>query len=302
MVVVNNETAPNTAEKMSQLPNQWKNWVIKQLMNGADPNRIAKQLREGGFTDAQIIRAIPSLPKTFMGSQNQQFFQSLSEPSLLKSPHAGLKILESERAQVYRLDNFLTKTECNKIIALAKTNLRPSQIAAKNKKDFKGFRTSTTCDLPYLKKSATDNLERKIIKCLGVGVGEDEVIQAQHYAVGQEFKAHTDYFEPGSEEFKTYCSIGGQRTWTFMVYLNDACEGGETEFPKLAISIKPKTGTAIIWNNLTKDGDINENTQHQAHPVISGEKVIITKWFRVRNMRRQEGSRPIDLYRKLKKR
>ena len=65
-----------------------------------------------------------------------------------------------------------------------------------------------------------------------------------------------------------------------MIYLNDVSKGGETEFTKIDKKFKPLRGNAIIWNNLNEDGSTNENTMHQAHPVIEGEKVIITKWFR----------------------
>jgi prolyl 4-hydroxylase len=105
-------------------------------------------------------------------------------------------------------------------------------------------------------------------------------MQAQHYAVGQQFKGHTDYFEPGTKEFLQYASQRGQRTWTFMLYLNDGCEGGETEFPDLKIKIQPKQGSALIWNNLLPNGRPNHLTLHQSHPIISGEKWVITKWFR----------------------
>ena len=64
-----------------------------------------------------------------------------------------------------------------------------------------------------------------------------------------------------------------------MIYLNDVSKGGETEFTKIDKRFKPLRGNAIIWNNLNEDGSTNENTMHQAHPVIEGEKVIITKWF-----------------------
>ena len=67
-----------------------------------------------------------------------------------------------------------------------------------------------------------------------------------------------------------------------MVYLNDVESGGETEFVRLKKTIKPKKGTAIIWNSLNKDGSDNHNTLHQAHPVRSGFKSIITKWFRTK--------------------
>jgi len=39
---------------------------------------------------------------------------------------------------------------------------------------------------------------------------------------------------------------------------------------------------AIIWNSLNEDGSNNHNTLHQAYPVRTGVKSIITKWFRTK--------------------
>lgn len=65
-----------------------------------------------------------------------------------------------------------------------------------------------------------------------------------------------------------------------MIYLNDVEEGGHTCFTEIDVAIKPSRGTAVFWNNLNRDGTVNENTKHAGLPVIKGEKVIITKWFR----------------------
>ena len=58
-----------------------------------------------------------------------------------------------------------------------------------------------------------------------------EPIQAQYYQVGQQFKAHTDYFDPGTNTSDV--NLKGNRTWTFMIYLNNVEVGGETYFPNI---------------------------------------------------------------------
>ena len=68
-----------------------------------------------------------------------------------------------------------------------------------------------------------------------------------------------------------------------MIYLNDVEEGGETEFTKLNVKIKPKRGRAVIWGNMTSDNKVDHNTMHAGLPVIKGEKHIITKWFKKEN-------------------
>jgi len=69
-------------------------------------------------------------------------------------------------------------------------------------------------------------------------------------------------------------------TWTFIIYLNEVKCGGETLFPNLNLKIKPKTGMALIWNNLLIDGSINPFSEHQSLKAKEDNKYIITKWFK----------------------
>lgn len=265
------------------LPSNWRNWVIQNLLRGVDPLVLLNTLITAGFTFEAAKKALgTNLPKGTHHVKDAAFYQRLSQPRLLDQlDNCDAEYLVSDKAQLIRIDNFIDQAQCDELIQLAKTRLRPSEIVAKT--GYEGFRTSTTCDLPHLNHPAADAIDKQIITCLGLDAGHDETIQAQHYALGQQFKAHTDYFQPGSDEYKTYCQGWGQRTWTFMVYLNEGCQGGETEFVHLGLSFTPKTGTALVWNNLTPEGEVNPNTLHQSHPVTAGEKVVITKWFREQN-------------------
>ena len=122
-------------------------------------------------------------------------------------------------------------------------------------------------------------LNRRICAALNANPGYAEPSQGQYYEVGQEFKAHTDYFE--TYELERFSSATwGQRSWTFMVYLNEPQAGGETRFVDAGLLFRPKLGQALIWNNLLPDGQPNPHTLHQGVPVTSGAKAIITKWFR----------------------
>ena len=107
-----------------------------------------------------------------------------------------------------------------------------------------------------------------------------EPIQGQRYDPGEYFKEHTDWFTPGTEEYITHTRVGGQRTWTVMIYLNVVERGGETFFRKLDRCFTPSPGLALIWNNLQADGTPNPFTLHEAIPVAKGHKWVITKWFR----------------------
>ncbi|MDP8913888.1 MAG: 2OG-Fe(II) oxygenase [Pseudomonadota bacterium] len=191
----------------------------------------------------------------------------------------GVQKVPSPKLHLYIKRAFLSPAECTRIIALIDAERRPSTIA-----DDLGdslFRTSETCDLDSaLPEVAT--LEKRIAELTGLDLAYGEPIQGQRYATGQEFKAHTDYFEPDGPDYLRYCSLSGQRTWTVMIYLNEPDAGGATRFKAIDKIVQPETGKLLAWNNLTPDGRVNGNTLHHGMKVRAGTKYVVTKWFRER--------------------
>lgn len=61
------------------------------------------------------------------------------------------------------------------------------------------------------------------------------------------------------------------RLLTFILYLNDVQEGGETEFLYLSRRIKPKTGTLVIW-------PAGFTHTHRGNPPLSNSKYVMTGW------------------------
>jgi prolyl 4-hydroxylase len=72
----------------------------------------------------------------------------------------------------------------------------------------------------------------------------------------------------------------GQRLATFITYLSEVEEGGETIFPKIDLKVKPHKGDGLLFYNLHSDGTVDELALHGGLPVIKGEKWIVTKWIR----------------------
>lgn len=183
--------------------------------------------------------------------------------------------------QIYIKDDFLTQEECELVISLIDSHCEQSFVA--NPEDdpvISDYRTSKTADLSYIKHPQLFDIDYKITALTALNPLASEVMQGQRYEIGQYYKQHCDYFRPLTKEYKTYCEWMGQRTWTFMIYLNDVEEGGETYFKHLNLKVKPKQGTAVIWNNLYRNGIPNPKTLHEALPPGSGRKYVITKWFR----------------------
>jgi len=185
----------------------------------------------------------------------------------------------TDKFPLFYYENFLSKEECEEVIKeVPKFGLSDSQLTVYAE----GFRTSKTAHMLENNK-VTKMIEDKIYNVMKIPLCYTEPMQIQKYEIGQEFKPHTDWFQEYVDVEKKIIEEGGQRTWTFMVYLNDTEEGGETIFHNAGIKIKPKTGSAIAWYNLKKDGSGNEDTLHSGAPIIKGEKYVITKWFRDRS-------------------
>jgi prolyl 4-hydroxylase len=193
--------------------------------------------------------------------------------------HTGMRQVPSPRIEMFTLPGFLSRELCDGLIDLIDRNRRPSTIADPNGDHY--FRTSETCDLDPALPEVVE-LERLLFELNGIDPAHGEPIQGQRYEVGQEFKPHTDYFEPSGADFHRYCSVAGQRTWTFMAYLNTVDAGGATRFKVIGKTFQPEQGRLVCWNNRRPDLSLNAATLHHAMPVRKGLKYVITKWYRER--------------------
>jgi prolyl 4-hydroxylase len=201
------------------------------------------------------------------------------QTSEIIAAHQGIQRVPSPKLNLFIRRRFLDEGECNEIIRLIDQGRRPSTIA-----DDLGdptFRTSETCDLDG-SHPAVAAVDAKITALTGLDPSHGEPMQGQRYDVGQEFKAHTDYFEPNGADYPVYCSVAGNRTWTVMIYLNEVGAGGATRFTAIDKTVQPELGKLLAWNNRLPDGGVNHNTMHHGMKVRSGVKYIVTKWFRER--------------------
>lgn len=193
--------------------------------------------------------------------------------------HPDLRVVPSPKIEMITIPNFLPKELCEELMAMIDINRRPSTIADENGDNY--FRTSETCDLDTQAAPVLE-LERLLFDLNGIDPPHGEPVQGQRYEVGQEFKQHTDYFEPSGQDYDKYCSVAGNRTWTFMAYLNDVDAGGATRFKVIDKMFQPQQGRLVAWNNRRPDGTLNAATLHHAMKVRKGLKYVLTKWYRER--------------------
>jgi prolyl 4-hydroxylase len=204
----------------------------------------------------------------------------VAEPIVARlAAQPGVQRVPSPKLTLFIKRGFLDEAHCAALIERIDAVRRPSTIADPN--GDAAYRTSETGDLDGADPIVAD-VEARIAALTGLSPEFGEPIQGQRYAVGQEFKGHTDYFDPQGVDYDRYCSVAGNRTWTVMIYLNEPEAGGATRFKAVDKIVQPETGKLLAWNNRRPDGTLNPATLHHGMKVRAGVKYVITKWFRER--------------------
>ncbi|XP_022726920.1 probable prolyl 4-hydroxylase 9 isoform X2 [Durio zibethinus] len=200
----------------------------------------------------------------------------------------------SWKPRAYYFPNFATAEQCKHVIEMAKLNLKPSTLALRKgetAESTKGTRTSsgTFISASEDKTGTLDLIEKKIAKATGIPLSHGEAFNILRYEIGQKYDSHYDAFNPSE-----YGPQSSQRVASFLLYLSDVEEGGETMFPFendmrikgydyrqcAGLKIKPRRGDGLLFYSLFLNGTIDRTSLHGSCPVIKGEKWVATKWIR----------------------
>ena len=197
------------------------------------------------------------------------------------------------RPYIYKIPKVFTLEECNSIIEVAKPKLERSTVISKTEKldspkqsEISEQRTSSNTFLNLndsndeVFKFTMSKLDAIVRTLTGLPSENKEELQVVHYDVGQFYESHMDTFQKNTASYKEECeNRGGQRVYTVMLYLNDVEEGGETEFPKAGLKVKPEIGTVLFWHDMV-DGVPYTKSEHGGMAPIKGEKWACTYWIR----------------------
>lgn len=148
-------------------------------------------------------------------------------------------------------DNVLPETFCNYFI-----NFLEKNISSAKKYEEDGTPNFTKLDFTGF---FDDDLSNQINTAVAYIFHEQAKIYAkdtdteQFFPINYEFEALRvkKYMNNDSDEFRTHVDIGDAATSTrflnMFCYLNDVEQGGETKFPFLQQSFKPKRGSLLIF-------------------------------------------------------
>lgn len=165
--------------------------------------------------------------------------------------------------QIFLIEDFLTSSICDEYVAMArgkvfeeaKINMNGFQMMSK------GIRNNDR--LMVFDNDLAGDLFRKAAEFLPQEFENyklqnfNEMFRVYKYAPGQRFKMHRDGSYIRNENEKSF--------YTFLIYLNDDFEGGETEFENL-FTVAPKKGTALVFHHPLR---------HEGKTLISGLKYVL---------------------------
>jgi len=181
------------------------------------------------------------------------------------------------------IDRFATKAECQWLIARASGGLTPATVYNPETGDFMidPTRSNTGVEFSMTKMDvATEVIRARISNATNLPVPVFEPPHVLHYFVGQEFSPHYDFLDPANSAYAGLLGHYGQRIATFLIYLNEDFEGGETAFPAIGLSHKGRTGDALFFANVDRSNQPDLKTLHAGVAPTSGEKWIFSQWIR----------------------
>jgi len=183
------------------------------------------------------------------------------------------------RYDVREVPGFLDADDCAYLIERARPVLQESGMFTSAATGKRARRASATAFLDHQGDRRLRDIKARIAELSGLPVEHQERLQVTHYGPADRYDPHYDALgasgaDPGP---------AGDRTCTVILYLNDDYRGGATWFPRIRRRIRPETGKAVVFTNLTLDGEGAEPLSlHAGERVRGGEKWISNQWIRRR--------------------
>lgn len=146
----------------------------------------------------------------------------------------------SDSPDVVRFPGLLAPAGCAGLIAAARATLAPSLIVdpATGAARADPVRRAHAMSFgPFDIDLVVAAVGERIARASGTALAAAEPLAVLAYAPGDEYRPHLD----------TVPGLANQRAVTVLIYLNDDFAGGATDFPEAGLSVRPRTGDAIVF-------------------------------------------------------
>ena len=269
-----------------------RQWILAQVNAGHLPDAIVKSMLASGWSEPVALQALEDTLRTHLveratadatlpvgvpvpepiGAAQNNGFRLNDRP---------VQILASLRApRVIVFGGLLSDTECDELVALAKTRLVRSETVQLHtgQSEVNTARTSEGMFFGRGENALCARIEARIAELLNWPLENGEGLQILRYSPGAEYKPHYDYFDPAQSGTPGILRRGGQRVASLVMYLVAPTRGGATVFPDVDFEVNPVKGNAVFFSyDRPHPGT---RSLHGGAPVLEGEKWVATKWLR----------------------
>lgn len=199
------------------------------------------------------------------------FLQHVGGPARLAT--AERRLLSAD-PHIELVVGLFTAAECRYLQLLADPWLEPAMIYAATGEGMRDpHRDSDNMVIaPMTEDLVVQSVNRTIAAATGTSQTWGEPLHILRYRPGQQYRPHHDAH--------AFAPVEKRRIATALLYLNDAYEGGETNFPELGITIRGQVGDLLVFHNLDADNMPDPRMIHAGLPITSGEKWLATRWIR----------------------
>lgn len=276
---ITDAAAKGNGEAIAQLAGFAAWGVMRQIDIEEALNLLARSAKSGYKPAQQELRFLARQERCddWRGLRSQ-----IDVAELRTSPVARVV---SQQPRIAVFEKFARPEECDWIVARSGDNLQRAQVYRRDAPGLKisEDRTNSEADLTMKRADIVLSLIRdRIAAAVQMPVSHFEVTKLLHYEPGQEFHQHSDFITADTPPLIQDVQMFGQRIATFLVYLNDDYEGGETDFPKVKVRFKGRKGDALLFYNLLPSGQPDYATLHAGLPPASGVKWLLSQWIRTK--------------------
>jgi prolyl 4-hydroxylase len=180
---------------------------------------------------------------------------------------------------------FVTDAVCAWLIERAQPKLQRALIydpvAGKDMADH--MRTNSAAGFDLIQADVVQvAVQSRMSASSGIPLHHMEGATVLHYSPGEQITNHYDFVNPKIPNYERELNERGQRIATFLVYLNDDYEGGETDFPQLGLRYHGGKRAGLLFSNALPDGKPDLRMVHAGLPPRDNVKWMMTQFIRNR--------------------
>ncbi|MGA0806580.1 MAG: prolyl hydroxylase family protein [Pseudohongiellaceae bacterium] len=189
---------------------------------------------------------------------------------------------------VRRIAELAPAAVCSWLIERARHRLQPALVydSVSRENQLHEMRSNTMALFDYANFDVVQFLvQARMSRSCGYPMQHFEAPMVLHYDVGQQITPHFDFIDARAADYARQIAEHGQRMVTFLLYLNDDYDGGETTFPELGIVNRGHTGSGLYFINAHTDLSPDRRMLHTGSPPTRGEKWIVSQFIVSKQLR-----------------